>query len=140
MRKYGPSFALLIFAASITLACGSSPHMLQSLTVSPATADAQVFPGGKVQFSATGFFSSSPRTVTPLSATWGACQIINAQETPTTAVSVSNNGLAQCSAGAAGAYEVWAFSENPSNVTCLAIGPCGHGCGRIRATARLTCP
>jgi len=43
----------LSFAAWIALACGSS-HELQSITVSPASADAQNYPDGEVPFVATG--------------------------------------------------------------------------------------
>jgi hypothetical protein len=52
MRKYGLSvFFLAVLAIAITLACGSSPRVLQSVNLSPLTADAQDSP---VQFTATG--------------------------------------------------------------------------------------
>jgi hypothetical protein len=56
MRKYGLSvFFLAVLAIAITLACGSSPppRILQSVSLSPPTADAQ---GSPVQFTATGYF------------------------------------------------------------------------------------
>lgn len=47
-------FFLVLTVAAITLACGSSSHVLQTLSISPTTRDAQNFPGGLVQFTATG--------------------------------------------------------------------------------------
>ena len=60
MRKYGLSvFFLAVLALAITLACGSSPppRILQSVSLSPPTADAQ---GSPVQFTATGYFNDQP--------------------------------------------------------------------------------
>jgi hypothetical protein len=71
MRKYGLSvFFLAILAIAITLACGSSPRALQSVSLSPPTADAQ---GSPVQFTATGYFNDQPSRVTLSAANWGAC-------------------------------------------------------------------
>lgn len=55
-------FSLLILAAAITLACASSlqplsQHLLESVSVSPATADAKDYPDGQVPFTATGYFN-----------------------------------------------------------------------------------
>src|SRR5579872_5813438 len=83
--------------ASFLLACGSStPRQLQSITVSPAAADAQNSPGGQVQFTATGNYNTSPQMVTSPSVTWGTCY----QNASTNAVSVTSGGLAQCAPGA----------------------------------------
>ncbi len=141
-------FSLALFrAASLVLSCGtSSPtslcgaipqsggansSALQSITISPAMADAQNCPDHEVQFTATGHYSAAPFTVTPQSATWGACF----QNAPTTQVSVTNAGLAQCLSGADGTYTV--FADNPTN--CEAVGNCGEGCF-ITSSAQLTCP
>jgi hypothetical protein len=73
MRKYGLSiFFLAVLAVAITLACGSSPppRALQSVSLSPPTADAQ---GSPVQFTATGYFNDQPSRVTLSAANWGAC-------------------------------------------------------------------
>src|ERR1035438_8321612 len=71
-----PSFflwiSLLALVASIGLACGSGSYKIQSITVSPATADAQNYPNGQVPFVATGYYNLAPATVTPLQANWGA--------------------------------------------------------------------
>jgi len=130
----------LVLAASFTLSCGAGSQRsqgqdpLQSITVSPATADAQDYPNGQVQFIATGYYTDPSRAVTPLSARWGTCY----QEVSTSEVSVTAAGVAQCAPGAVGTYTVWA-DDPPSNVYCLAITACGGGCF-VAGTAQLTCP
>jgi hypothetical protein len=60
MRKYGLSVSFLdVLAIAIMLACGSSPppRSLRSVSLSPATADAE---GSPVQFTATGYFNDQP--------------------------------------------------------------------------------
>jgi hypothetical protein len=140
MKRYGPQFFLflLVLAAAITLACGSSPgRMLESVTLSPTQADAQNFPGGLVQFTATGTYTKPPSPVMPLPASWGAC---DASGNSTTQVSVSATGLAQCATGASGIYEVWAFDEILGKVPCYGPTVCGRSCGLVTGTALLTCP
>ena len=131
-------FALVV-AAALVLSCGaSSEHQLQSITLDPASADAQDYPRGQVQFVATGHYKIAPLTATPLSATWGTCY----QFAPTSAISVTSTGLAQCASGAAGTYSVWANDPmplGPGAYFCPASTPCGGGC-TIQATAQLTCP
>jgi hypothetical protein len=131
MRKlqFTLSFLVLILAASFALSCGASqgPGQLQSITVSPATADAEA------PFTATGYYIHPSHTVTPQPATWVACH----QGAPTTDVTVTTTGTAQCASGAAGTYSVTAFVPTPA---CEVMsGPCGGGC-EIVGTAQLTCP
>lgn len=135
----------LVLAAAFALSCGvssqnqaplqsQSQDPLQSITLSPATADAQDYPNGQVQFVATGYYIDPSRTVSPLAASWGTCY----QEASTNEISVTAGGLAQCAPGAVGTYTVWA-DDPPSNVYCLAITACGGGCF-VAGTAHLTCP
>ena len=114
MKKYGlASFLFLLFLAiALTFACGSpavshvSPScnsaptaandsMPESITVCPAIAEAQDYPDGQVQFIAVGSFQNSPSPALLKPQVWGACQ----ENSPTTAVSISNLGLAQCESG-----------------------------------------
>ena len=133
-------FAALILA-SFAASCGASAssttdRQLLSITLSPATADAANFPDGQVAFTTTGIFNSAPYMVTPLPAGWGACS----NNMPTTAVTVSGEGVAQCAPGAVGTFSVWANDPPyPEGANCLAITPCGGGCF-VRGTAQLTCP
>jgi hypothetical protein len=57
---------ILLSAASLTSACGSSSRHLQSITISSTVN------GQQVQFIATGTFSAPPTTITPLPVSdWG---------------------------------------------------------------------
>jgi len=139
MRKCGLSVSFLaILAIAIALACGSSPRILQSVSISPPTADSQ---GNPVQFTATGYFNEQPSSAKLVSANWGACY----QNQRTTSVSVSAAGVAQCAAGAVGTYTVWAWAERAGscggNNGEIPANPCG-GAGecQITGTAQLTCP
>lgn len=137
MKTWSPSLFLLIFFALILIACGSSsPRTLQTVGLTPATADAHDFPNGEVQFTATGFFNKSPMSVTPISVIWGACY----QNRPAADVTITATGVAQCSPSASGTYLVWAFTPDTSHGSCSAINACGGGCGRATGTALLTCP
>ncbi len=129
----------LVLAASLALSCGATSSQnqdpLQSITLSPATADAQDYPNGQVHFIATGYYTDPSHTVTPLSAMWGSCY----HDASTSEVSVTAGGVAQCAPGAVGTYTVWADDPPLFNVACLAITACGGGCF-IAGTAQLSCP
>lgn len=126
--------ALLIFQ---TLGCGmsssNSNRVLQSITVSPAAADAQNS-NGQVQFTATGVFSKapSPSPVTfaaPYSGSWSA--------DPTMATLLgTGDGTAtfQCVAGAVGMVTIKAIAS-----TNAAMGTGATGTA-VSGTASLTCP
>ncbi len=131
------SLALLL-AASLALSCGTSsmPNstgQLQSITISPSVATAPTV-DGDVQFTATGHYNTSPYTVTPQPAIWGACF----QNAPTNVVSVTAAGLAHCEqlgGPASNTYSVFAFQPTECNL----VTACGGGC-TIVGTAQLTCP
>src|SRR5439155_8163106 len=84
----------------IGLGCGSH---LNSVSLSPAVADAQNFPNGQVQFSATGTYGSSSKPVPVTNLTWcvgapnGSCYGNIAS-----VAAVTGNGVAQCLPVAAG--------------------------------------
>jgi hypothetical protein len=131
---------ILLSTAMLIAGCVSgSPgnRELESLSVSPATASAN---GAAVQFTATGYWSSAPTTVMPQSATWGACTAVDS--VPTTDVTVSTTGQATCASGATGTYKVFAWDPQYgyTGPVCNAISACGGGCGRVAATAQITCP
>ena len=141
MNKYRLLLSILFLAALAvqTLGCGgsnmSSDRVLQSMVVTPATADAQNFPNGQVQFTATGTFNKppSPAQVTfqpPYSGGWnlmdaGAASI----------ATISATGLAQCVPGAAGTVVVRALASANS----APPGAAGMSVAVI-GTASLTCP
>ncbi|HUO15730.1 MAG TPA: hypothetical protein VMX38_12140 [Verrucomicrobiae bacterium] len=124
--------SLLVLIAVLTLACGS-PSMgrgLQSVTISPTSAE------GQMQFTATGFFNVPPSPVTPLTVTWGACY----QNESTTEVSVSKTGFAQCGPGASGTYTVWGYGMSGAQACPAYVTACGGGGCQVTGTAQLTCP
>jgi hypothetical protein len=142
MKRLGPQlfFFLLVGAAALTLACGSSSsHIPQTVTVTPATADAQDFPDGQVQFAATAYYNTMPTPVNKAAATWSACVTSTSQ--PMNGVTISTSGLAECSGGT-GTYMIDAFVPDPSFHGVCAGGstPCGGACGGVVGSAQLTCP
>ena len=146
LHRSSVCIAFLGFAAWIGLACGSS-RKLESITVSPASADAQNYPNGEVPFVATGHYNSSPTTVTPLQAIWGAAlyQDENGTMVPTNgAVSVDTNGVARCGANASGTYSIAASVQLPYSGP---PPPCPSptysnmaSCPNVVGIAQLTCP
>ena len=144
MRNFGLPFFffLLVLAIAIALACGSgaapinTTGILNSITISPATADAQNYSDGQVPFIATGYYSTPPSPVTPLTAIWGACY----QDSPSGGVSVGTKGLAQCAAGSVGTYTVWAYAPSGQTVCPAFVNACGGGGCQVTGTAQLTCP
>ena len=131
-------FLGLAGAAAALLSCGSSaPHQLQSISLSPGSADAQQYSDGHVQFVVTGYYNTEPLTVAPLPAKWGACY----QSSPTTEISINSTGVAQCGIGAVGTYVIWANDPLPDtgSYSCPSTNACGEGCV-FSATAQLTCP
>jgi hypothetical protein len=114
------------------LGCGSH---LSSVNLTPDVADAQSFPNGQVQFTATGTYSDSSKPVPVTNLTWcvgttnGDCH-----GNVVSLASVSSSGVAQCLPGASG------------TATILA-GTAGHGGMpdrgfplRVFGSAQLTCP
>jgi hypothetical protein len=119
-----------------TLGCGtssSSNRVLQSIAVTPATADAQSS-NGQVQFTATGTFSKAPSSApvtfaAPYSGSWSA--------DPTMATLVgTGTGTAtfQCVAGVSSVVTIKATAS-----TNAATGT-GATSTAVSGTASLTCP
>jgi hypothetical protein len=137
--RFTVCFVALIIATSLALSCGASQNQnhLQTITLSPATADAQNYPDGQVPFTATGHYINPSQTITPQTANWVACQ----QNVPATEVSVSTTGVAQCTKGATGTYSITAWDDLniPGIANCPATNACGGGC-TAAGTAQLTCP
>lgn len=140
MKMFPLTTGWLLLAAAMMAGCAENagPRQLQSLSISPTTADAN---GAAVQFTATGHWSRAPITETPMPATWGACTD-GAVAGPTTDVTVSSTGLATCGSGAKGTYMVFAWDPDYGGTgpVCNAISGCGPGCGRVAGQVQITCP
>jgi len=127
---------MLILAALATSGCGNS-RQLQSIAVSPASADAKAYPNGQVPLTATGTYSKPPSQVqlTSKDVVWcagvtsGACYGNIAPP-----VTVDQNGLAKCSPTFVGTATVLAGTSpavvNPDEGSQL----------KIFGSAQLTCP
>ena len=124
-----------LFVILIT-GCGTANRnrVLESITVAPATADAQNFPNGQVQFTATGSFSQPPSPapvtfVAPYSGSW----LISDPSIAT----ISRSGVVQCRTGTSGVVTITALASanscppNPS-MGCMSIA--------VSGLAKLSCP
>jgi hypothetical protein len=122
---------------SISMVClvGCGGNNLRSVTVSPAVADAKNFPGGQVQFTATGTYSGSSTPVPVNSLTWcigtsaGQCNGNIAS-----AATVTNSGVAQCLPGSSATVTVLAGSGG------AAMMPDMGQQLKVFGSAQLTCP
>src|SRR5258708_27906215 len=111
------TFAAALLTVSLpfqTLACGSSMNsnrVPESRTIIPATADAQDFPNGQVQFTATGNFSKppSPAQVTFMFPYSGQRSFMDAGSA--NIATISSSGLAQCISGASGTATIAATAS-----------------------------
>jgi Bacterial Ig-like domain (group 2) len=126
-------FFLLAVISIATIGCGSmnstSNRVLQSMSLSPANADAQSTQG-KVQFTATGTFSKAPSPATvpfvsPYTGTWASSN--------SNIATITQTGLAQCVGGAAGTVMISAIASTNS-----ATGP--QMSTAVHGSANLTCP
>jgi hypothetical protein len=123
----------MLFAA---LGCGSG-RQLQSVALTPTTADAQNFANGHVQFTATGTFSQKPSPVLLTSRDVGWCVGSDSGTCPGNIASgaiVDQNGLAQCAPNFTGTVTVLAGSGPAVTM------PDGPSQLKIFGKAKLTCP
>jgi hypothetical protein len=134
------SVLLIFILFSLGIAgCGgtttSSSRQLQSITVTPSSADAQASPGGKVQFMATGTFNMAPMTVMSTPVLWS---IGNPFGPPPTmpAASIDVNGLAQCN-GFVGKAIVEATAPTEPEIPLLGMTSMTS---TVSGMAQMTCP
>ena len=136
-RPYLPALLSVVTLAFLAMSCGSnsnSDRFLRSITVTPATADAQSFPGGQVQFTATGTFTMppSPDVLTFSSPYTGSFTVDDAG----IATIVSSSGgtvTVKCAAGASG-------STNVTALACAFAKGTAATCVPVKGIAQLSCP
>jgi hypothetical protein len=110
-----------------------SSRQLQSITVSPASADAKNS-GGMVQFTAMGNFNMDPMmAATPVR--WSVGNPFSTQPVPA-GVSVDMNGLAQCS-GFTGMVMIEATAPTDPN---MPLSKMTMTTMNVSGMAQLTCP
>jgi hypothetical protein len=129
-------FAAALIAACATSCATSNPNtdrVLTSISVTPATADAQQFPNGQVTFTATGAFSLPPLSgPVSFAAPYTGYFVVDPPNNQTIAnvVSTGNGTITvQCVSGASGTVEVVA-AASANNGTSTTVS----------ANAQLTCP
>jgi hypothetical protein len=137
LRSSAIPFSFSCFLAVLTIAtvgCSSmnstSNRVLQSMTLSPANADAQSSQG-QVQFTAMGTFSKTPSPapvpfVVPYTGTWATSD--------TNIATITQAGLATCVLGATGTVTISATASTNSGQGTQATST------SVSATAKLTCP
>ena len=140
MAKIGPLLlSILLFLGSLgALSCGNSSNnqrLLQSIMVTPATADARNFPNGQVQLTATGNYTMPPTPAMVTVATW-CVHDSNGCMGGTPGATVDANGVAQCDAGFTGTVDIAALASNGAGAPVL-MGGTG---ALVTGTAQLTCP
>jgi hypothetical protein len=141
VRKFGPfPLCLALFLVSIImLGCGSNiPNgQLQSVTISPAAADAQDFPNGQVQFTATATYSDGTR-LKPATALWtpGLPWSLNPQ-VPWPAIMLDSTGLASCGSAGPGTFVIYATAPLDPH---FPLSKMTMTTPQMTGTAQLTCP
>lgn len=131
--------ALLIGFAALLSSCSSNNpnigRVLYSISVTPATADAQNFPNGQVVFTASGSYSVAPSpgpliSTAPYNGQFVVANPTNPPATIATVVSMGNSTVTvQCASGESGTAAVVA-TANANNGTNTVI----------TGSAQLTCP
>jgi hypothetical protein len=129
---------LVVLFAALTTSCGGGvadpPRQLVSITVTPAIADAQNFPNGQVQFTATGTFSDGSKS--QITTLW----TLNGPFTETAIpnIMLNSSGMAQCVAGGfVGTGGVFATAPADTNIPLSQMTMLTKN---VSGTAQITCP
>lgn len=140
-RKYSAALLVLLVAITFLLmaSCGggsmmmTSTRQMQSIRVTPMTADPMAS-GGMVQFTAMGNFNMAPMSAS-IPVRWSLGSPFSMQPAPM-GVSISANGLAQCS-GFMGMITVEATAPMDPN---MPISQMSMSSMNVTGMAQLTCP
>jgi hypothetical protein len=134
---------LLALAGCGASTMANSGRVMQSLMVTPSSADAQNFPGAKVQFTATATFNMPPTTLKSPAVVWSIGSPfptpppMMGMSTPmSSSPTVDTNGVAQCN-GFTGIVAVQATAPADPNVP---VSQMNAMMGTVAGVAQLTCP
>jgi hypothetical protein len=129
----------------------ASARELQSMTVTPAAADARNSPNSQVQFMATGMFNMAPTTVTSLPVVWSVGNPPFMSPTPmpmsmsssmagsaatSSGPTINGNGLAQCN-GFVGIVTIEATAPSDPGVP---LSQMNSMMSVVTGRANMTCP
>jgi hypothetical protein len=128
---------LLAVLAIVVLSCGTtnSNRMLNAISISPAVAQAQ---SGQAQFVATGTFSASPMTVTPLPVNWGGPPLPLSDASaciPSGCPGIDSQGMATCDQTWTGTVTITASAPRDPKLPLYT-----QNVPMVSATATLNCP
>lgn len=124
---------LLLIAASLFVACGNR-NQLQSMTITPAQADAQNYPNGQVQFTAAGTYANGNQ-VKPLTSLWTPG--VPWSEVAWPGLTLTDAGLASCGTAKPGTYTIVATAPLDPGVP---ISQLSMTTPQLNGTTQLTCP
>jgi hypothetical protein len=126
VRRIGSLVAIPLLLLATGCGTSSSPRELQSILLTPSPAE------NGVQFVATGNYNQAPLTVSPLTVFW-EIPLLLGKSGPT----ITQNGLATCTAGAPGTFNVLALApQNPNIPVTSPPQPVPN----VGAETFLTCP
>lgn len=132
--------AALLFLFGLAISgCGGSMNMgarqMQTLTITPASADAMSFPGGKVQFTATATFNMAPMTVMSPAVLWSIGNPFSAPMS-SPAASIDVNGVAVCNGFVGNAIIEATAPAEPE----IPLGGMTPSTPVVTSTATMICP
>jgi hypothetical protein len=124
----------LCLLGSAGLSCGSSGG-LNSITVTPASADAKNSSNGQVQFTAVGTYAGSGQSV-PVKALWWNSEPWFIGPTPANGINIDENGVATCT-DLPGTFTVWATAPRNQSIPPSQMK---QSTPQLTETAQMTCP
>jgi hypothetical protein len=137
MTRSALAGSLVVLTVLMTLGCGSG-RQLQSVTLTPPTADAKNFPNGQIPFVATGTFSKPPSPVNLTSSDIVWCfgdASGNCAGNIAPSVIIDQNGLAYCGPAFVGTATVLAGTQSS-----MMVNPDGRSQLKVFGSAQVTCP
>lgn len=142
MRRLS-TFILVLFISAVllmTISCGGSSmstqgRQLQSITVTPTTADPMKSSSNQVQFTAMGHFNMAPMSTT-IPVMWSIGSPFSAQPVPAGVSIDGMTGMARCS-GFMGTVTIMAMAPMDPDVP---ISQMSMMTMNVSGSAQLTCP
>ena len=133
-HRFLGSLISLCLLCAVCFSCGSSTG-LNSVTITPATADAKSSPNGQIQFTATGKSHGSNQSV-PVKVLWWNSQPWFDAPTPANGINIDDNGVAMCT-NLTGTFTVWATAPKDQSILPTQMK---QSTPQVTAVALMICP